>query len=307
MPTQLSASLSTTQLQNLDLNLDQALDQTLSFHFSHLRLASYWHKLEFTPHHYRFSQLTEILTRCQQAHQNVVLTLGVKAPRWPEYYWPDFIENKNFDSSATQQSILDYLAKMITKLKHFSCITHWQIENEPLNPSGPNNLVMPFSFLKTEVELVKSLDDRPIVMTVWGNDFHTQNSFSQIATIADVIGLDLYYQQFVCQILGKSVYLGPRQTDQALVAMIKSTHQPVWITELQAEPWEKDFTSYCADQTSSLNPKLLIKNLNRARQLPVDEIFLWGLEYWLWRSKQGDDRYCQLVRLQSQNDTLKIN
>ena len=101
--------------------------------------------------------------------------------------------------------------------------------------------------------------------------------------MADIIGLDLYYKQFVTQIFGKNIYKGPSQSDSALRKLINSSTKPVWITELQAEPWEKDERGYLSKSPGSISPKQLQQNIERAKKLPVQEILLWGFEYWLWR------------------------
>lgn len=286
--TQFGATFSHPHLEYLKIPLEFALEESLKQNFSYLRLGAYWNRIEKNPNQYDFEELIYLLNFFEKNEQKIILTLGVKGPRWPEFYWPDFIEQKSTTSPETQEKILKFIKKVIEATKHFSCITHYQVENEPLDPSGPDNLSIAESFLKQEIELVRKLDKRPIVLTLWGNTLQSRGFFKKAEELADIIGLDLYYKQFITQVFGKNFYKGPNQSDSALEKLINSSTKPVWITELQAEPWEKDEAGYLSKNPESMNSKQLQKNIERAQKLPVHEILLWGFEYWLWQKRQGD-------------------
>lgn len=289
-------TFSQPHLEYLGIPIDLAIKEALKYNFSHIRLGAYWNRLEASLGHYDFRELLSLLNHFEKAQQPIILTLGVKAPRWPEFYWPDFIINKNTNNSETQTLLLRFIKQVIEETKSFTCITHWQIENEPLDPSGPENLTISKSFLKQEIELLKQLDSRPVIINLWGNDLLVRGFFENAAELADEVGIDLYYKQFFTQILGKNIYRGPSQKDGALNKLIKSIKKPVWITELQAEPWEKNEQNYLSKNPGSINPEQLKENILRANQLPVKEILLWGFEYWLWRKQQGDNRYLEIIR-----------
>ncbi|MBD3250234.1 MAG: hypothetical protein GF381_01520 [Candidatus Pacebacteria bacterium] len=283
-------------LSRLGLDPDQALQTALEFNFSYIRLGSYWNELEPKPGQYNFDCLFNLLERCQAAAQPVVLTVGVKAPRWPEFYWPDRLSAKSTANQTTQQQILEFTKQVVSSCQRFSCITHWQVENEPLDPSGPNNLSIPLVFLKKQIELVRQIDTRPVVINLWGNDLLVRGLFNQVEPLADIIGLDLYPKQFLTQFFGKSFYRGPSQTAKQLKELLIKSSRPIWITELQAEPWEKDETAYLSANPGSISPELVKKNFKWATQLPVEEIFLWGFEYWLWQAEQGNKDYLRVVK-----------
>jgi len=292
----LGITLSQSHLEHLNIPIDLAIQESLKHNFAHIRIGAYWNQIEISPGGFDFSKLQYLLSKYEQANQPVVLTLGVKAPRWPEYYWPDFIVNKDPKESQTQQQILTFIKQVIHVTKSFKCITHWQVENEPFDPSGPNNLLIPHSLLEQEIKLVKSLDSRPVIVTCWGNDLLSRGGFHQAEQLADELGVDLYFKQFITQVLGKNIYRGPAQTDKKLIKFFQSCPKPVWITELQAEPWEKDETGYMSDQPQSISPNQLKANIERARKLPVKEILLWGFEYWLWQSQKGNDSYFDAIK-----------
>jgi GH35 family endo-1,4-beta-xylanase len=269
-------TLSHPQLEYLGIPLQEALEKTKDI--------------------FDFNELDKILNYFEQTNQKIVMTVGVKAPRWPEYFWPEHLQHKNIDHLETQKHILDYIEKTVAHLKTYQCITHWQVENEPLDPSGPENLSISADFLKQEVSLVRKLDSRPIIGTIWGNALVQRGLFPLLEKMVDIVGIDLYYKQYVTTILGKHIYTPPFQTENQLKNLINKSTKPVWITELQAEPWEKDEEGYKATQPHSITPDLMKQNIQKVEALPVKQIFLWGYEYWLWRAQQGDTRYLDVFK-----------
>ena len=272
-------------LEYLKIPIDLAIDEAIQGKFSHIRLGVYWNRLQKSQDEYDFKELRIILQKFSKAKQKIIMTVGVKAPRWPEYYWPDFVEHKNLQHPQSKELILNFVSKTIQELKDFSCISHWQVENEPFDPSGPDNLAISEDLLSQEIQIIKKLDQRPIIITLWGNDVLKRGFFNKAAVLADIVGLDLYYKQFVGQIFGQNIYKGPSQSDRALQKLIQNSPKPVWITELQAEPWEKDERGYFSDNPQSISETQLKKNVERTSQLEVKEILMWGFEYWLWKKQ----------------------
>ncbi|MFH1551648.1 MAG: hypothetical protein ABIC36_02105 [bacterium] len=289
-------TFSHTHLNYLKIPINDTLDFALEMGFSHLRLGSYWQEIEKSKGLYNFSVLEDLLNRCEKTRQKVIMNVGVKSPRWPEFYWPRYLKEKNFNNSEARKRTLLFIEKLVKTLKNFSCITHWQVENEPLDPSGQKNLAIPFDFLKEEVELVRKLDNRPIILTLWANDLESRQLFLDVLPISDMIGLDLYYKQFMKSDKGKSFYEGPRTSDDYLREIVKTSSKEVIITELQAEPWEKDEKGYLSKNPQSISPKLLESNLQKALSLGTKEILLWGFEYWYYQKSRGDNRYLEMIK-----------
>ncbi|MBT4124168.1 MAG: hypothetical protein HN981_05160 [Candidatus Pacebacteria bacterium] len=285
-------------LEHLGLDKQKSLKKALAMNFSHIRLGAYWSEIEKIKNKHDFSDLLEILEQCEKEKQPIVMTVGVKAPRWPEFYWPEYIKEKNTENKNTQKNIIYFIKKTVKTLQKFSCITHWQIENEPLDPSGPSNKSISLDFLKQEISLVKKLDNRPVIINLWGNNFISRKFFQPTEKIADIIGLDFYPKQFVKNILRKNIYInyhGPHQSKSAIKKLLNKSSKPVWITELQAEPWEKNEQGYLSKNPKSISPQQLEKNIQQASKLPIQEILLWGFEYWLWQEKNGNSEYLEIV------------
>jgi hypothetical protein len=135
---------------------------------------------------------------------------------------------------------------------------------------------------------------------LWGNELIKRGFFPTATELADVIGIDLYFKQFVTELAGTSFFTGPNSSSATINKLLETNSKPVWVTELQAEPWEKNETNYKATNPGSISPKQLQKNLKTAQELSVQEIDFWGLEYWLWRDKNGDSTYLDYIK-----ETLK--
>jgi GH35 family endo-1,4-beta-xylanase len=294
---QLGISLSHRQLNKLKIDLDYALNESINQSFVYIRLSLYWDEIEKKSGIYDFSKIKKILNFYQKHQQAIVLTVGVKAQRWPEYYWPQFIKEKNLNNQQTQKSLLQYIEASISELKTYSCIKYWQLENEPLDPSGPEEDTISFNFLQKEAKLIRELDQRPLILNLWGNEIIKRNLLAKLSTITDNIGLDLYYKQFVGEVFGHSIYRGPVQnTKQLKKYLAKFPKINFWITELQAEPWEKDEKAYLSASPKSINSQQLLQNFKKAKSLGIDRILFWGFEYWLWRKLKGDDSYLVLIK-----------
>ena len=109
-------------------------------------------------------------------------------------------------------------------------------------------------------------------------------------------------------VLGGDVYTGvgvSRAADcwpvraATWLSLATSARRQVWITELQAEPWES--TPATLDKPISTSPTRITAEFAGLRRLGYREIILWGSEYWLLRSRQGDERWLQTVAAMLRN------
>lgn len=291
----LGCTFSPMQARFLELDIEEAFREVLSWPISQIRLGGYWNELEPEPEKFVFDPLLSLLEEAEAAKKEVVLTVGAKAPRWPEFHFPDFVA-PDPKLPETQDRICRFVEKLVKTTRSFSCITSWQIENEPFDPSGPKRLTIPQPLLQTEVELVRSLDTRQIVLSLWGNALVSKKQFLLLTELADVVGFDLYPKQFLASVLGKNLYKGPPASVQERMQFVREHEKAVWITELQSEPWEKDEAGYRSAHPESLSPEQFLQNVDWARSLAPDALFLWGVEYWLWQAKQGNTFFVDWIR-----------
>lgn len=279
----------------LGLDAKKTFSRLLKQRWSIIRLPLYWDDVQPKPGVWDFSRVIEQLKECERRGQSVVMCLGIKSPRWPEFYWPSWIESRDLNDQLVQSHILTFVQESAKRLAKFSCITHWQVENEPLDRSGPQFLKVPLALLQTEVALVRSLDSRPIVLTAWGNDLSFRNALPELAKMADVLGIDIYYQQFFLELFGRSFYRGPQDSLQRLQKLLSPYKQPIWIAELQGEPWGKDHGFYL-NPGKTFTSQQLRNHWQNVRDLPLEKILWWGCEFWYYQAGQGNQEYLEAVK-----------
>ncbi len=280
----LGTSYSSLHIKELKLDPEKSIHELLNFGFDIVRIGCYWSEIETKQNEFDFTKLHNILSRFEKAKQKSIVTLGIKGPRWPEFYIPPFARREN--ELPQISTALAFIEKTITEFKKYKYITCWQVENEPLNKSGPDKLIIPLSFLEKEVSLVKKLDpQRKIIINFWGNELFSKN-LKSVAEISDIIGLDIYPKVPIF----KNLYGGFQADNKIIKNKIKNITKPIWITELQAEPWEKSSAKKFADNPKSMNPEILKINFQKAKNLNPEAILFWGFEYWLWKKQKGDKR-----------------
>lgn len=284
----IGTTLAHPHLKYLKLDLKDSLNELRELNVKIVRLGVYWKEVQIDKDTYNYKNIKEILTFCESNDIDVILTIGMKAPRWPEFYIPKWL-GKRPDSA--EPYIYKFLEKSLNELKEFNCIKYFQIENEPLDPSGPDDLIVPLKILKKEVELVRTLDSKPIVLNIWGNQLSSRDLYPEIAKLADIIGIDLYYKTPYL-----NGYRGPEDSDENIRKILESLGKPIWFTELQAEPWEMDELVSNSFNPPSMNEKILNDNLIKAAKFDPDKILLWGFEYWLMRKSKGDSRLWDKVK-----------
>lgn len=292
---QLGATFSHREIRSLKLDLPSSFQTTLDINFDILRLGVYWDESEPKRGNYDFSVIKSLLTQCDQAGQPVVISVGMKAPRWPEYYVPKWLHIDR--PEAGKRELLKFISASIKVLKTHNSIIAWQIENEPLDGSGPNKWRIPFDLLADEVAHIRKLDSRPIHINIWGDNITRTGEYDKAAKLADTVGIDLYYKQPAA----RGSYHGPNFRTWQFIwwrwqQQRKGLYRPLWVTELQAEPWEHSNSAKFTPDPPSINPELLIQNLKNAQKLKPEVILFWGLEYWLWRAKQGNPDLLNTVR-----------
>lgn len=84
----IGASFSHPHLSNLKIPLSKALFAYKELGLPWIRLGCYWTEIEKTKGRYDFKIMEELLQTCMKLKLKVVMTVGMKAPRWPEYYLP---------------------------------------------------------------------------------------------------------------------------------------------------------------------------------------------------------------------------
>lgn len=300
----IGTTFSHTHLNELGIDPLIAIKELKKLGIKLVRIGIYWNEVEKTPGKYSYEEIEKLIKICEKEHIKVLLTVGMKAPRYPEYYLPDWVLKKTplkklAKISKENRFLLDRCLKLIEKtITHFKdsrAIIAWQIENEPLDLSGPKWWKISKDFLEEEIKKARKTDPkRKIVVNLWGNELTKRKLYQSAAELADIVGLDLYLRHPSPFLNWFNRYIGPLDSPakvKKIINRIQKQNKQVWITELQAEPWEPGEILTKKKNPLSFLPRHFTTNLNYALKLKPDAVLLWGFEYWYWKKNQQDNRY----------------
>ena len=257
-----------------------------------IKLATYWDLIEKEQGNYDFEDLDWQIAMAQERGVKLLLTVGMKALRWPECHFPGWAES--MEKEAQQERILALIEKIVSRYSLSPAIVMWQVENEPFFPFGQCQWTDK-GFLKKEIELVKSLDQlsRPVLISDSG-----EGSFwIQAARVGDIVGTTMYRKVWFHQLEAYISYPFP-PTFYARKAKIieKLFNKEVINVELQAEPWGPKllYDSPLSEQEKTMNLEQFRKNIEFAKQTGFREFYLWGAEWWYWmKEKQNQPEIWQ--------------
>lgn len=258
----------------------------------HLRLPAYWDEIEPQEGVYSFGNLDWQVEQADSRGGDIILAVGRKLPRWPECRLPSWA--KTLSAEKIKQKKLEMIEKVVEHYKNYPNIIAWQIENEPFFPFGECKKFNRKE-IKEEMNLVKSIDNQPIILT----DSGELSSWFRIALFKpDILGISTYrvvYNKYV----GYFHHFFPSNYYLKKSFLIKNSVDKLIVTELQAEPWGnskpvKEMTSQEQDKSMSL--KQMENNIQFAKQMGFSYNYFWGVEWWYWRKVNGDDRFWELVK-----------
>ncbi len=289
-------SFSKAQAESLGLSWQKTYEAILQElpAVTKIRLSVLWPELEPKADFYDWKTIDEQIALAQKYNKKITLAIGYRLPRWPECHFPEWAAT--LDQKTREQKILQMLEKIITRYQGVPEIERWQIENEPFLSFFGECPPLDENFLKTEIALVKKLDDREIMLT----DSGELGKWHRAARLADIFGTTVYRKVTILdgRTFLKYFFLPPgfyRLKARLLTGSIAKTI----ISELQAEPWSenkllKDLT--LAEAKRALSPDLLQENLDYARRTGFKEVYLWGAEWWYFMKQNGHPEWWNVIK-----------
>jgi hypothetical protein len=299
----LGTTFSYRECQSLGLDPWEALEAVTGLGLSPVRIGTYWDEIEPEKGKYDFSFLdrqAEILTK---GKTEIVLELGMKAPRWPEYYLPVWLQDKEINSEEVLDRVLVFLERVVKKYGKNPQVKWLNVENEPLNYSGPNDKRIASATLKKEIGLVGRLSGKPVILNSWV-EMHPRRRFLRkvlrgekavdcCLEWGDILGLSLYPKYPGSPLIKDHHWLFLK----GILKKAKDLKKQVWVTELQASPWEEKRKS------SIFSPSDIIDYFNQLKSLGFSTILFWGAEFWYQQLKEGNQKWWQLVKnLREENE-----
>jgi len=275
--------------QLLELDWKKAYLQILEdLKAKNLKIITHWDLIEPKNNQFNFEDLDWQIKEAEKRNAKIILVIGMKTGRWPECHIPKWItQNSKLKSQNYENEILDFLPTIIERYKDSKAIFAWQVENEPFFPFGECPKIEK-NFVKKEIELVRSLDKRPII-------FGDSGEFSfwiEAARLGDIVGTTLHRRVYFREFQRYITYPFPPVYYWRKAKLIEFFFKKkVIIGELQAEPWCKNLIYNCdlREQEITMDFKKFKENIDFARKTGLDTIYLWGVEWWYWLKEKGDE------------------
>jgi hypothetical protein len=311
--TALGTSFTRWRAEARGLDYRAAFERVCGMGLAVVRLSASWRDIE----QFGYGDLDWLLAHAADARQRVLLTVGMKALGWPEFYLPEGLTPSD---RAVQRRALGHVAAVVRRYRDNPALVAWQVENEPFNRSGPHAWWIPRRVVRREARLVRSLDaSRPLLMTTFahfdegldrtssrhqspwkrrlGLTIPPEREALAVLRQGDILGLDVYRSIGFIDESGRE-RIGHALADQLGVIarwqrIAREQDKRLWVTEAQAEPWE----ARRREVPLTIQPEDISQLVSQLAGLGVDTILLWGSEYWLWRQDHGDPRWIEAMEL----------
>ena len=290
-PQQFGVSFIPDYAQSLGVDPQQTMDALLNIGVKHLRLVSYWSDMEPSPGQYDFSQLDWQFKKAEDAHAQIILTVGLRQPRWPECHAPSWVDI-NAPDSLWQPQLEAFMTQVINRYKGSPALQSYQVENEYFLKGFGICTNYDRGRLVSEYNLVKQLDPtHPVIIGRSNNAIGFPTGQPQ----PDEFGISVYKRVWDAGVTHRYIeYPWPGWYYAWLAGAQKIlTGKNMIIDELQAEAWTPHGQSIqqtsLAEQNKSLNAQRLKDRFGYGRATGMPQIYLWGAEYWYYRDQLLQD------------------
>lgn len=329
-PEKLGTTFSTVQCGYLGLDASQtraSLTRLSSMGFDTIRICAYWNRLDKGDR----LDLDELFWQLDEVGRNgikeCILTIGLKAPRYPEFYIPARFLDKYPELKKSHyqmiaypdvlRSLLDYNSQVIERTRDYPFIRYYQVENEPRNIVLVSDYQsIPEAVVKQEIagarELIRSHQKILLTNSV-GNpiiDSPEKKFYETLNFQPDAVGLNVYNK--VPFILGLYHHVAQEFWDDQIVkwqnAMVARGVEPM-IVESQAEPWEFNrlVSLDKGDHYPSANPQETVDLAVNLGKVGYKKVLLWGGEYWVAHHlRYGEEIWLRPMQKFMQSEQVKL-
>ncbi|MBI2450799.1 MAG: cellulase family glycosylhydrolase [Parcubacteria group bacterium] len=250
------------------------------------RLIAYWPEIEPKKDSYDFFLLDSEIKEIEKTVGKIILTLGMRVPRWPECHIPKWIENES--KNYKEERILRYISQVVARYKNNAAVWAWQVENEPfLGHFGECPKTDPL-FLDKEIRLVKLMDNtRPIIISDSGELGRWHKAYQR----SDIFGTTMYrviwnkYTGYFTYPLNPSFF----QNKAGILRFFFGPKEIINV-ELQAEPWlqKRPWETPLVEQIKAFPFSQFKENIEYAKNVGFEKNYLWGAEWWYWMKEKNN-------------------
>lgn len=278
-----------------------------------VRLSIQWDEVEPREGQFDFSLTDALVSTAEQNGATVMLSVGMKAQRHPEYYIPDWaLQGLDLPDgsvvSDNQRLHTLALALVTTTVQHYAAnpvIDSWGAENEAYIASHRSDRwSLSREYVAEVVRVIHANDPlhRPVSIN-HAQHFVMDQRWRDALADSDVLGQSMYPHRngavFGVKVVANIMEIGPLMPNYAYQARLaKQAGKQFWVTELQGEPWTEVDSRLITPQDPSHNlvASDLKANILYARRTGAARIYLWGAEWWLYQQALGDNSWLRAVR-----------
>lgn len=255
-----------------------------------VRLPIYWSEVETDRGTYLWDTPDRLVKMSEDRGVDLTLVVGMKVPRWPECYIPNWA--RDYDSDELQKATIAFIQEAVTRYRESGTVMRWQVDNEPFFPYGECPTISTAQF-QERVDIVRKLDSRPIQVTVSGEI----GPWLESAQAADVLGISMYRETWN-DLFGYFVYPLTPEFYYLRANLVRNHVERIVVSELQAEPWfsEPRESRAPTDWYETFPVETFESNTNFAREAGLPEVYLWGAEWWYALKAAGNDRLWEYAK-----------
>ncbi len=320
--TRVGTTFSPWEAERRGLDYQAAYERLLDSPLQVIRLGSFWSEVET----HGWGRLDWLVQRALEADKQIVIAVGVKSPRWPEFWGPARLRLADAPAwSRLDQSVpglrsgaLGFITEVVLRYRDQPHLVAWQVENEPLDPSGRDMWSLSDELLAAEVDLVRLLDDRPLALTFYlplamecdlGRLGDCPMSLAGFLPVSGSRLLDLLEAG---DVLGIDVYtsIGSAKAGDGWQSQVAQWQQrareagvELWVTEAQAEPWPT--ASSGERNVQIVTAQRSLELYHQLAAMGIGTILLWGSEHWLSQIQQHDPSWEERFLLSTPLDAAK--
>ena len=310
-PLNLGVSYISDYARYLGLDPKQTLDATINdLGSKNIRFVSYWSNIESTKGQYDFSDLDWQFRMAEKANVHIILSIGLRQPRWPECHMPTWAMNE--PKSMWLPQLEKFTKTTIDRYKNSSALQSYQLENEFFLKAFGRCTDYSRERLVEEYNFVKKADpSHPIIVSRSNNAIGLPIG----APTPDLYGISVYKRVWDKTITHRYFEYPFPAWFYAFLAGAGEivTHKNMIIHELQAEPWPPNGIANASptEQDKSMNATRLKSRFQYAEATGMKSIYFWGSEWWYYRKvKLNDPSDWNVAKeefTKSQNANLMLN
>lgn len=290
------ASFSPKRARELDIDSHATFIALLDdMGLRHFRLMSYWDEFEKERGKLDFTELDWQMDQAAKRGATVSMSIGLRQPRWPECHQPAWA--LKLPGNEWKQALYAYMEIVVKRYENHPALKNWQLENEAVNQWFGTCDKPDVQRLNEEFDLVKSWSKKPVLMSL-----SDQHGFPINPPHPDSYGFSVYrlvWNENIPPSKNYLMYPTPTWYHRLRAAIIKLyTKKPIFIHELQVEPWGPIDTKFLThhEQNLSMDLNRIRDNILFARMIGEKDIYMWGSEWWYWRKLHGDPSVWNTVR-----------